>query len=307
MNFFIGFKMKKFLGRCFQIMLFIAVLLTTSHGEATMTAQKNSVKPLFVQPSMNVFRRFEAAPEVMYNFYGKVLGFKQLMTFNVGAKTDVARFQVGDSQLKLSGIVPNRTYHRGDINDATGVRLLTFFFTDRHLIEERFRSQGLPVPVFKPIAGTSRSHTFLKDPDSQWVELVIVPDSEKAACMGIEVGLSVSDIEKSRGFYREFVGLEEMPPEDDPVFHVNKYSYRHGSTIISLRCFGPGLPADTGSGGIQYVVSNAEAVQNLAKERNVVVDQPLSTLPGFSLLTVRLDDPDGITNYFAQAGVAEKK
>jgi catechol 2,3-dioxygenase-like lactoylglutathione lyase family enzyme len=113
------------------------------------------------------------------------------------------------------------------------------------------------------------------------VELVIVPDSEKAACMGIEVGLSVSDLEKSRAFYREFVGLEEMPPEDDPVFHVKKYSFRHGSTIISLRCFGSGLPADTGSGGIQYVVSDAARVEKLAKERNVVIDQPLSTLAGF--------------------------
>ncbi len=299
--------MKNITGQCFKVILLLSVLLTTSYGQDAMQSRIKSVRPLLIQPSMNVFRRFEADPEAMYNFYGKALGFKQLMTFNIGAKTDVARFQVGDSQLKLSGIVPNRTYKRGEIKDATGVRLLTFFFTDRHALEERFRTQGLPVPVFEPIAGTSRSHTFLKDPDGQWVELVIVPDSEKAACMGIEVGLSVSDIEKSRAFYREFVGLEEMPPEDDPVFHVKKYSYQHGSTIISLRCFGPGLPADTGSGGIQYVVSNAEAVQNLAKERNVVIDQPLSTLPGFSLLTVWLDDPDGITNYFAQVGAMEKK
>jgi catechol 2,3-dioxygenase-like lactoylglutathione lyase family enzyme len=299
--------MKRVLISCFHVIFFFMALLSTSYGQDAMTAQKKSVKPLLMQPSMNVFRRFEAEPEAMYNFYGKALGFKQLMTFNVGAKTDVARFEVGNSQLKLSGIVPGRTYHRGEIKDATGVRLLTFFFTDRNALEERFRSQGLPVPLFKPITGTKRSHAIIKDPDSQWVELVIVPDSEKAACMGIEVGLSVSDIEKSRRFYREFVGLEEMPPEEESVFHVKKYPYRHGSTTVSLRCFGSGLPADTGSGGIQYVVSDAEAVQNLAKERNVVIDQPLSTLPGFSLITVWLDDPDGVTNYFAQIGVKEKK
>jgi hypothetical protein len=299
--------MKRALTLCFKIIFLLMALLTTSYGQDAMTSQKKSVKPLLIQPSMNVFRRFEAEPEVMYNFYGKVLGFKQLMTFNIGAKTDVARFQVGDSQLKLSGVVPGRTYHKGDIKDATGVRLLTFFFTDRNALEERFRSQGLPVPVFKPVTGTARSHALLKDPDGQWVELVICPDSEKAALTGIEVGLSVSDLEKSRAYYHEFVGLEDMPPEDDPDFHVKKYPFRHGSTVISLRRFGSELPADTGSGGIQYVVSDAKAVENMAKERNVVIDQPLSTLAGFSLITVWLDDPDGITNYFAQIGVMEKK
>ncbi len=299
--------MKNISAQSFRIILFISLLITTSYGQNDMPVKIESVKPLFVQPSMNVFRRFKAEPEAMYNFYGKALGFEQLTTFNVGAKTDVARFQVGDSQLKLSGTVPNRTYQRGEIKDATGVRLLSFFFTDRHALEERLRTQGIKVPLFNPVKGTARSHALLKDPDGQWVELVIVPDSEKAACMGIEVGLSVSDLEKSRAFYREFVGLEEMPPEDDPVFHVKKYSFRHGSTIISLRCFGSGLPADTGSGGIQYVVSDAARVEKLAKERNVVIDQPLSTLAGFSLLTVWLDDPDGITNYFAQVGAAKKK
>ncbi len=299
--------MKNVFCQFIKVFFLLPVLLTTSYGQTVMATQEKSVSPLLIQPSMNVFRRFEAEPEAMYNFYGKALAFKQLTTFNVGAKTDVARFQVGDSQLKLSGIVSNRTYQRGEIKGATGVRLLTFFFTDKHALEERFRSQGLAVPVFNPVKDTARSHALLKDPDGQWVELVIVPDSEKAACMGIEVGLSVSDLEKSRAFYREFVGLEELPPEEDAIFQGKKYPFRHGSTVISLRCFGSGLPADTGSGGIQYVVSNAEAVQNLAKERSITIDQPLSTLPGFSLLTVWIDDPDGITNYFAQVGAMEKK
>jgi catechol 2,3-dioxygenase-like lactoylglutathione lyase family enzyme len=219
---FPGEKMKRILTLCFKVIFVLTALLTTSNGQDAMQAKIKSVKPLLVQPSMNVFRRFETKPEAMYNFYGKVLGFKQLMTFNVGAKTDVARFEVGDSQLKLSGVVPGRTYHRGDIKDATGMRLLTFFFNDRQALEERFKSQGLPIPDFNPVKGTVRSHALLKDPDGQWVELVIYPESEKTALMGIEIGLSVSDLEKSRAFYREFVGLEEMPPEDDPIFPGKK-------------------------------------------------------------------------------------
>ncbi len=293
------------------ILLSLVVLGVTfscinSFGQDTPPVQPKSVAPLMIQPSMNVFRRFKVDVEAMNTFYGKVLGFKQLMTFNVGGGTKVGRFQVGDSQVKFSGIVPNKKYQRGNVQDATGVRLLTFFFTDKHGLEERFRAQGLAIPHFEPIPGTGRSHALVQDPDSQWVELTIVPESEASACRGIEIGLVVSDIAKSRAFYRDFVGLEELPPVKDTLFHTTKYPFRHGSTIVSLRCFGSNLPADTGSGGIQYVVSDAKAVETMAKARNIVIDQPLNILKGFALLTIWLDDPDGITNYFAQVGVKKK-
>lgn len=265
-----------------------------------------SVTPLFIQSSLNVFRRFEADVGDMNNFYGNVLGFEQLMTFNVGGGTKVGRFQVGDSQVKLSDIVPNRKYHRGKVQDATGVRLLTFFFINRNELEKRFKAHGLAVPHFEAVPDTSRLRALVQDPDGQWVELVIVPDIEAAACKGIEIGLVVSDIARSRVFYRDFAGLEELPAEEDRFFHTTKYPFRHGSTIVSLRCFGHDLPADTGSGGIQYVVSDAKEVERMAKARNIVIDQPLNILPGFSLLTIWLDDPDGITNYFAQTGLKEK-
>jgi catechol 2,3-dioxygenase-like lactoylglutathione lyase family enzyme len=254
---------------------------------------------------MNVFRRFEANVEAMNSFYGKVLGFEQLMTFNLGGGTKVGRFQVGDSQVKLSGIVPDRSYHRGSVADATGLRLLTFFFPNQRDLEERFKAQKLDLPIFKSIPGTSKSRALVQDPDGQWVELIILPDADASAYRGFEIGLVVSDLAKSRIFYRDFAGLKELPPEEDTFFHTKKYPFQHGSTIVSLRCFGPDLPADTGSGGIQYVVSDARAVEKMAKDRNIVIDQPLNILKDFSLLTIWLDDPDGITNYFAQVGVKE--
>jgi hypothetical protein len=66
------------------------------------------------------------------------------------------------------------------------------------------------------------------------------------------------------------------------------------------------LRADTGTGGIQYVVTDVEPIDALAKERGVTIDQPLSGLPGFDLRTIWLDDPDGITNYFAQTGASRR-
>src|SRR5918993_1250222 len=80
------------------------------------------------QPSMNVFRRFEVAAERMYEFYGGVLGFKQLSTLNVGNGGGVARFQAGAQELKLTRRVANRSYLPGGVREATRLRLLTFYF-----------------------------------------------------------------------------------------------------------------------------------------------------------------------------------
>ena len=269
--------------------------------------QLQSVAPVLSQPSMNVFRRFEVKPEEMYEFYGKVLGLKQLTTFNVGGSTGVARFEIGSSQVKLTGRVPNRKYYPGTVRDATGLRLLTFFFPNQAEVIERFRSQGLQAPEFQPLPGSKQNSALVKDPDGQWVQLIAVPDEPAAFYDQIEIGLTVSNIEVSRKFYGGFAGLEELPPGEDSIFHATKYPFRHGSTMVSLRSFGANLPADTGSGGIQYVVSDIKAVEALAKARNVTIAQPLSTMPGFGLKTIWLDDPDGITNYFAEVGVSGRQ
>jgi catechol 2,3-dioxygenase-like lactoylglutathione lyase family enzyme len=142
------------------------------------------------------------------------------------------------------------------------------------------------------------------DPDGQPVELVVMSGASERELASIEVGLTVADLDRSRDFYRSFVGLEELPAVDDERFGTTKYSFRHGATTISLRSFGKDLPADNGSGGIQYVVSDVEFVDALAKQRQVKIDQPLQGLRGFDLRTVWLEDPDGVTNYFAETGAS---
>ncbi|HEX7081978.1 MAG TPA: VOC family protein [Gammaproteobacteria bacterium] len=259
-----------------------------------------SAGPLLWQPSMNVFRRFAVEPEAMFEFYGDVLGLEQMETFNVGGGTGVARFRAGGSVVKLTKRVGDRTYVPGGVRDATGLRLLTFFYPDRDEVVQRFLARGYPEPQFDALPGTNRSSALVNDPDGHPVQLVIAPDAPAELYDTVEIGLTVSDLDESRAFYREFVGLEELPPVRDPVFDTTKYPYRHGTTIVSLRSFGDELPADTGTGGIQYVVTNVETVDRLAKERGVAIDQPLSELRGFSLQTIWLDDPDGITNYFAE-------
>jgi catechol 2,3-dioxygenase-like lactoylglutathione lyase family enzyme len=279
-----------------------AALAQTAPDANTTTAS------VLWQPSMNVFRRFEVPAERMYEFYGGVLGFKQLTTLNVGNGGGVARFQAGAQELKLTRRVANRSYEGGGVRGATGLRLVSFFFADEAALSARFVQHGLTAPEFKDYRGDYRGEgrrsAVVQDPDGQDVELVIVPGATPEQLGHIEVGITVADLERSLEFYRKFVGLEELAPVDDERFGTRKHSFRHGATTISLRSFGKDLPADTGSGGIQYVVSNVELVAALAEERHVPIEQPLSGLRGFDLRTIWLSDPDGVTNYFAETGAS---
>jgi catechol 2,3-dioxygenase-like lactoylglutathione lyase family enzyme len=240
----------------------------------------------------------------MYEFYGGVLGFKQLTTLNVGNGGGVARFQAGAQELKLTRRVGNRSYEGGGVRGATGLRLVTLFFADEAELTARFAQHGLAAPEFEDHRGEGRRSALVQDPDGQDVELVIVPHATAEQLARIEVGITVADLARSLEFYRKFVGLEELTPIEDERFGTRKYSFRHGATTISLRSFGKDLPADTGSGGIQYVVSNVEFVDALAQQRHVPIEQPLSGLRGFDLRTIWLSDPDGVTNYFAETGAS---
>jgi predicted enzyme related to lactoylglutathione lyase len=137
------------------------------------------------------------------------------------------------------------------------------------------------------------------DPANQWVELVVAPGASAEVYQSFEAGLTVSDLEKSRAFYREFVGLDELPAVEDALLGTKRYPYRHGTTTVNLWSFGKGLPANTRSAGIQYVVSDVEAVDAKAKAQNVKIDTPLGNFSA-GLRTIWLSDPDGVTNYFAQ-------
>ena len=265
-----------------------------------------TVKPLYFQDSMNVFRRYTTDTDKMFEFYGKIIGLRQMQTFTVGGGQKVARFITGNSQVKFTKRTPDRVYHSGGVKDATGLRLLTFFFPDEAALSQRFTDHGLPAPKFKSLPNSDREYALVKDPDGQDVELVVIPDGPKEAYERVEIGLTVSDMKASRDFYTNFVGLDPLPPVMDPVFGVMMYPFRHGSTVVNLRYFGPNLPKDNGSGGIQYVVTNVDPVNEMAKERHITVEQPLSTLKGFDLRTIWLDDPDGITNYFAETPQSRK-
>lgn len=280
-----------------------AALLVAPDGVAAQSAAAASVRPLISQRSMNVYRRFVPGQRVpMIEFYQKVLGLRPLQPIDLGGGMQMILFGIGSGQIKLAtGLKEGRQYHLGGVNDATGIRVITLFFPDEAALGARFAALGYPAPAFRDSGAGTRA-ALVQDPGGFTLQLAIVPGAPADAYARIEVGINVSDLDRSRAFYRDFVGLDELPPVQDAVLGVTKYPYRHGETTLNLWSVGSHLPADTGSAGIQYVVSDVDTVDARARARNVTVEQALGDMPGFPLRTVWLNDPDGVTNYFAQVG-----
>jgi catechol 2,3-dioxygenase-like lactoylglutathione lyase family enzyme len=280
--------------------LTLTVVLTLAAALSTRAAA-DTTAPFLAQDSMNVFRRFAVERPRMLEFYGEALGLAPMSSFNVGGQGGMSRFLVGTSQLKFTTAQRGKTYPSGDVRAVRGLRVWTFFFTDEQALTSRLTQHGFGTPMFTSVGTTRRA--LIADPDGQWVELVVTGPGDTGARDRIEVGITAGDVERSRAFYRDFVGLEELPPVQDPLLGTTKYPFRHGTTTINLWAAAganpASLPTNSGAAGIQYVVNNVEAVNALAQSRHVAVEQPLAdTLPG--LRTVWLFDPDGVTNYFAQ-------
>lgn len=267
-----------------------------SFDGAAQAQQSTSLAALSTQPSMNVFRRFAADRAKMIGFYGDVLGLKQLPSIKLGSG-EMILFAIGTGQVKLQATPAATEYASGPIREVSGLRVFTFFYPDEAAVTARFVQHGYAAPQFQNSRG--RRVAMVLDPENQWVELVVVPGAPPSTYESMEVGITVTDLEKSRAFYREFVGLEELAPVNDPILGTTKYPFRHGTTTINVWSFGKTAKANTRSAGIQYVVSNVEAVDTKAKAQNVKIDTPLGNFSQ-TLRTIWLSDPDGVTNYFAQ-------
>ena len=246
---------------------------------------------VLVPDSLNVFRRFSADGPKTLAFYGEVLGLKTMQTIG-----SVYRFQVGTSEVKFSPAGRGREFARGGMTAAAGMRLWTFRVDDEAAVNGRFVQHGYPAPVFKQVGGMRTA--LVTDPDGEAVQLVIVPKGSPDLAR-LDIGIAANDLEKSRAFYRTFVGLEELAPVDDALLGVRRYPFRHGTTTVSVWSSGGGKPVNPTLAGIQYVVRDVDSVDALAKQHAVPVETPLGdTMPG--LRTVWLFDPDQVTNYFAE-------
>ena len=274
-------------------------------GELTAEQISSPARDLFIQESMNVFRRFDRALTAdMVNFYVGALGLRSLQPIQLSENTQMILTGVGSGQIKLAaGQSGDLSAYdlTGGPTGGTGIRFWTLTYPDTRTVADRFIAAGLAAPDFADGPDGSKI-AMVDDPGGFPVQIIVKPGAADGSNDGVGVNIGVSDLATSRAFYREFVGLTEMEPVTDPVLGITKYPYNHAETTLYLYEVGAGLPANTGSAGIQYVVRDAAMVDAKAKSRQVGVLTPLNKMGNFDLTTVWLYDPDKVTNYFAQVG-----
>jgi catechol 2,3-dioxygenase-like lactoylglutathione lyase family enzyme len=273
-------------------------------GQLTQEQLMSSTGDLFTGPAANVFRRYprEKTAE-MVKFYTGALALKSLQPIQLTATQQMILTGVGHGQVKLSaGQQGNRKYDlEGGYAGGTGIRFFAFQYPDEAVVKQRFRDAGFPEPAFVT-RKDGWKQALVKDPGGFDILLLVHKGAKDHSDDGVGVGINVSDLERSRAFYRTFVGLEEMPPVKAPLLGTTLYPFKRGETTLMLYHLGDNKHPDNGSAGIQYVVSDSPLVDAKAKARHIAVETPLNKLKGFDLVTVWLNDPDGVTNYYAQVG-----
>ena len=273
-------------------------------GQLTPQQITSSTRELMAMDAMNVFRRFPpAVTEQMVRFYTGALGLRSLSPIQLTNTQQMILTGVGQGQIKLAaGQQGDRTYAlQGGPTGGKGIRFFTLAFPDKQTVLDRFAAAGFPAPSFSA-QGDGTEAALVDDPGGFPVQVVIRAGAKPNGDDGVGVGINVTDLAQSRAFYREFVGLDELPAIEDRLLGITKYPYRNGETTLYLYDSGPDQPVDTGSAGIQYVVRDAAMVEAKREPRNIAVLTPLNKMRGFDLTTVWLADPDGVTNYFAQVG-----
>ena len=273
-------------------------------GELTEEQLASSTRSLFRQDSMNVFRRFPRDKTAeMVKFYTEALALRSLSPIQLTSTQQMILTGVGSGQIKLSaGQQGNRKYDlEGGVAGGTGIRFFLLSYPSSEIVRQRFRDAGFAAPEFVQ-RDDGYQQALVNDPGGFPIVILTRPGLKDNSDDGVGVGINVSDLAASRAFYRDFVGLEELDPVEAKVLGATLYPYRHKETRIFLYQLGGNAHPDNGSAGIQYVVSDAPLVDAKAKAREIAVETPLNKLAGFDLTTVWLNDPDGVTNYFAQVG-----
>jgi catechol 2,3-dioxygenase-like lactoylglutathione lyase family enzyme len=259
---------------------------------------------IITSPGMNVFRRYPREMTAdMVKFYTEALALRSLNPIQLTATQTMILTGVGSMQIKLSaGQQGDRLYDmEGGFAGGTGIRFFMLTYPDRAVVAERFEAAGLPAPQFEDQGGGIWK-AMVTDPGGFPILIQIRAGAKDHSDDGVGIGINVSDIDASRAFYREFVGLEELPEQPSPLLGTTVYPYRRGESTVMLYSLGDNEHPDNGSAGIQYVVSDAPMAAARGDHRNLEVQTPLNRLAGFGLVTVWLSDPDGVTNYFAQVG-----
>ena len=236
-------------------------------------------------------------------FYKDVMGFEAQSGLSMGDAGSMARVRVGGHTIKLYDFTRKPEVVEPGTDKANGLRLLAFILDDLESVLARFDTIGHPYTKLPLPDSTPFRVAFSTDADGNALELVglktAAGDGYKAR---MQIGLTVSDVQRSRHFYGELLGLKEEPemklPESMGTVGNVRYGFIMGATTIKF--WGRGeLPTKTGAPsrytGIRLItvhVTDADAVHKELVARGVEVKAPPADFQGLARVFF-VADPDG--------------
>jgi catechol 2,3-dioxygenase-like lactoylglutathione lyase family enzyme len=301
--------------RCNSTNRFVALLFAFLIAAAPYCVHgaETSVGDLLQKPSLNVVL-VVADMDKAKEFYGEVLGLAPMAPIYFNEKsaevffphaTTMERFRVGTHEIKLLPGLQSTKPSPGGVETGIGIRMLNFPITDIEAFKSRLKDHGYPEPEIHSLPDSNYRFGLLKDPDGNQVEFFTYDgEGPEGWDETIHIALTVSDIEASRSFYGEMLGMTELPPITLPLDGTRKvYFFQNGPTLIKFWSYGRDLPNHAGRHFdaygfryIQYPVKDIAAAHDFVKQQGAMVELPPTSMKSMPVKLMFVADPDGIIN-----------
>lgn len=287
----------------------LVISAATSAAEGT----DSGIGELLQKPSLNVVV-VVSDMEKAKQFYGEVLGLNPMPPIRFSDKsaevffshaTTMERFQVGSHEIKLLPGLESTKQQPGGVDGGIGIRMLNFPITDLDAFAARLKKHGYPEPQIHSLPGSNYRFGLLNDPEGNQVEFFTYEGEGPEGWEDtIHIALTVSDIEASRKFYGDVLGMTELPAIALPLDDTRKvHFFQNGPTLIKFWSYGRDLPNHAGRHFdaygyryIQYPMKDIGAAHDFVKERGANVELPPTPVKSVPVEIMFVADPDGIIN-----------
>ena len=187
-------------------------------------------------------------PKGTVEFYRDVMGLRQLPSAPLAPGLVQHRLHIGKHLVKINQHDELPPRQRGGIERAVGMRLLAFILDDLDAVVQRIADAGRrydPLPVNEALPYRVG---FTQDPEGNVLELVGLREpAGRALATRLQIGLTVADVERSRRFYGQVLGLEEEKPMRVGGNVGTRYGFLWGRTTVKFWGLPQAPPPQTGA------------------------------------------------------------